>query len=242
MADRSPMAALLLSSCVVVFWWATLQAATADTRSAASVVIIDGRRVDGETVHEEVLRQRRSLPLFDAVRIRDFPGTIEIVRGKVPEVMLTAGSTVLPKIGTVVRGKTLEIFARESYTTSVDLLLRVMAPVPLASIEYSGSGDLIAEGLTGPSLSISLSGAGSMRLHGSVRNLDLQLGGSGSMDLRGLEARDCRLMMQGAGDVRLTTLHSLRGTVQGAGSVVYFGHPKELDLQVGGAADVSAGD
>ena len=107
------------------------------------------------------------------------------------------------------------------------------------AIDISGSGSVTAD-LEARRAAVRLSGSGSIQLSGEVDDFGLDLSGSASVAARGLEARNVKPTLSGAGKVEATATETLIVDASGSGSVRYWGTPV-VTARTSGSADVRSG-
>ena len=139
-----------------------------------------------------------------------------------------------------------------SYGLNKGPVLTVYAPV-INQVKIEGAGAFTAnDKITGDSLSLIISGAGSGKAELEVNSLSTVISGAGSIDLSGrannsvitmsgagsynalsLVTNDATIDMSGAGSIKLNCTGTLRINADGAGSVEYRGSPS-LNLNTSG--------
>ncbi|MFY7999084.1 MAG: head GIN domain-containing protein [Candidatus Kapaibacteriota bacterium] len=182
---------------------------------------------------------------------------VEVVCGKEPAIEITADDNLLEDITTTVRGNTLYIETKQNISPKTKLRLRI-ATQNLEDVQSSGASDLIIKGVNNDKLSISTSGAGSVKasvktgklsvetsgagnvdISGSANTLDVETSGAAEIKARDLQVKNARIEVSGAGDVEVRVSEELNVSVSGAGDIRYYGNPKTVSKEVSGAGSVS---
>jgi hypothetical protein len=108
----------------------------------------------------------------------------------------------------------------------------------LEEIRVSGSGDVELAGIASPFLDTSISGSGTVTLHGVVDDLALDVSGSGAVFARDLTTIDADIAISGSGDIELTATGFVTGRISGSGNLTVWGHP-QIDVETSGSGDVN---
>lgn len=174
----------------------------------------------------------RTVPAFNAVDISG-PFDADIATGAEPRVEITGDDNIVPLITSDVRGDRLEIGTRKNVRASVRLMARITAP-RLIAVALTGSGDIVVHGVQADHLAVQLTGAGTIRIDGTARELEVELTGSGNVTLDALAAERVHVTLSGSGDVAVAAAKALDVSITGSGDVAYHGEP-ELKQQVTGS-------
>ncbi|KXJ40837.1 MAG: hypothetical protein AXA67_08175 [Methylothermaceae bacteria B42] len=222
-----------------------LFSSVADAEAYSGKIVIDGVVV-GEGSSNVVSGngkrsvQTRSLPCFSEITVK--AGVDLVIRqGKSCEAKIDADSNLHPVIATDVRGKQLIISANRSFQSQGPVQVEVTTP-RLERLEIGGSSDVTLESIRSPVLIILLSGSGEIKGQGQVDQLELLAEGSGDFDLKNLKAGDVHVKISGAADAQVYASRSLKVDIDGAGDVIYYGHPARIEKNISGAGDVEASD
>ncbi len=182
--------------------------------------------------------ERRPLPCFTEITVT--AGVDLVVRqGKICEANIVADSNLHPVIATEVRGKRLTIAANRSFQSQGQVRVEVTTP-RLERLEIGGSSDVTLESINSPVLIILLSGSGDVEGQGQVDRLEILAEGSGGFRLKDLKAKDARVKISGSADAEVHATRSLKVDIDGAGEVIYYGHPARVEKTITGAGDVEA--
>ncbi len=153
-------------------------------------------------------------------------------------VEIEADDNLLPYIKTDLQGATLNITQERGL--SFTSLPRVRISVPdLKVVRTDGASDFELVGLKNDVFRINVDGASKFRASGETGTLDVELNGAARIDASQLRASTVNVESNGAG---LTTVHAtetLNATVNGVGSIEYYGDPKVVNPKVNGIGRVS---
>jgi hypothetical protein len=117
--------------------------------------------------------------------------------------------------------------------------LRVEITVPaLEELAVAGAGDATAEGVSGGTFRIEVSGAGDVEASGDVDRVEVVVSGAGNVRIDELVAREAQVEVSGVGDVDVHATELLEASVSGAGQIVYSGNPARVDSDVSGAGEI----
>lgn len=227
---------------IVLAWWALALSCQAATNVRGSGALAT---------------EKRSLPEFERVQL-SCSGDVDIRQGEAHLVEITTDDNVLPLIETEVRGDALRIAVARGVRDVTSLDVRVTMPV-VRGLSVSGAGDVRgSQRIIADDLDLSVSGAGSIRLDFTARNVHTTISGAGDIVLSGdcdshtvvvsgagdvnafgLVAKRADATISGAGDCEIRVLEELRAAVSGAGDIRYKGDPL-VKQRVSGAGSVRA--
>jgi hypothetical protein len=221
---------------------------------AGAVVLMTGCS-PGPTVSEE-----RDVDEFSRITLSGI-GTLYITQDGHGPLRVEAGTRLIDRIKTDVRGDTLHIeYDTEFWTfltrvgdvdleVSVDELERIdlsgAGGIEIGELEadrlkiiVSGAGNIEIEELDAEELEIEVDGAGSITLEGVVDEQELRISGAGDYDAADLESDYATIDMSGAGSAAVWVERELDVDVSGAGSVSYYGNPR-VTQDITGAGSLS---
>ncbi len=162
---------------------------------------------------------------------------IFVTVGDEHELTITFDDNLIDLIKTRVRGKTLKIFCRDSYSSRYPCKVDLKVP-SLESIRLTGSGDIEVFDLTGDFFECSISGSGDIRVNGEVQEVDIRVSGSGDVDTRELIAEEASVRVSGSGDVKVFASEFFDGSVSGSGDIDIYGNPERMARHVSGSGDI----
>jgi len=116
----------------------------------------------------------------------------------------------------------------------------VLVTLPqLHSLIVSGAGDVKVTNVASDTLNLALNGAANVEADGKAGNLSVSMNGAGNMDLSRLEAGSAIVAVNGAGSMDVNATGSLNATVNGVGSINYYGKPAQVTTAVNGVGSIS---
>jgi hypothetical protein len=183
---------------------------------------------------------------------------VELIRGDMPGVRVTADDNILPLLETISQNGKLTFQTKSGFNIHPVTPIKYVVTLPgLEKLTLSGTGNVRAAGLAGDSITVKLSGAGkatldniacktfnltlsgvgSARLMGQVEKLVVKVSGAGNIDARDLKAKSAETQISGAGGAKVWATQDLKVKVSGAGHIQYKGNP-QLEQKISGAGSV----
>ena len=107
------------------------------------------------------------------------------------------------------------------------------------ALTLGGSGSIVAGGLDARSLTVLLSGSGTVGARGKAQRLDVTLSGAGEADLSQLVARHVKATVSGAGQIVVHATGSLDASVPGTGEILYAGDPVDVTRSITGTGSIT---
>jgi len=183
-----------------------------------------------------LVAQDRPVTPFHGIRITGV-GTVHVAQGPDHTARVEADDNIVDAVTTEVRGGLLVIGLDRS---CADVTVRVHVSSPrIDELRISGAGEFVSvTPLSTEALSCRISGAGSMKLSGSVGHLMVEITGAGSLLGFGLASSKCSVRLSGMGRCEVSVKEDLAARVSGMGKVVYDGDPPKVSKTVTGLGAV----
>lgn len=202
----------------------------------------------------EVVREARTVEPFRGLRLQTLARVV-IRAGDRDAVEIQAEGNVLPLITTRVERGTLAVEDIKRFQSSnAEVIVTVRQ---LERLEAGGATAVVADGLSGPSLSLSagaasaitlkalavdqlradLGGACVLKMSGTASRVALDMGGTAAVQAGDLEAKSVSIDAGGTAQAQVWATQSLRISAGGAAGVRYYG-VSDASVQVGGVAQV----
>ena len=163
---------------------------------------------------------------------------VEIECGKPRSLEIEADDNLLPLIKTDAAGGRLKLGQTRGFRTDSMPLVRINVP-DLKALSIPGASDLRLIGVRNDALKIDVEGASKLHASGETGKLDLNLDGAGVIDTGELRARTVTVESNGAGTTSVYAIESLDATVNGVGSIDYYGDPKSVNQKVNGIGRIN---
>ena len=183
-----------------------------------------------------IVAQDRPVAPFHGIRLTGF-GTVHVAQGPDHTIRVEADDNIVDAVTAVVRDGLLVIGLDGSF---VNVTVRVHVSSPrIEELEITGAGDFVSTTpLRSEALSCRISGAGSMKLTGSVGHLMVEITGAGSLHGFGLASSKSSVRLSGMGKCEVNVTDDLAARVSGMGKVVYDGDPPRVSKAVTGLGAV----
>jgi len=108
-------------------------------------------------------------------------------------------------------------------------------------MNISGRGDITANKLIAKHTNINISGAGNLTLNGKTKSFRTKISGAGQIAAKNFVTDNAKILISGMGHIKLYVRNSLSAKISGAGSITYYGHPKEIKQHVSGVGSITQG-
>lgn len=208
------------------------------TSSAVTIFLIcAGCNQHGVRGSGTATSEQRTLGGFNSVEISGaFAVTIQC--GESPRASVSGDDNIVPLVKTDVRGSRLLVYTEQDIDPRTELSVDIMTP-RIQSVSASGTSSVDIRKVQGEQLTIVLSGAGKIKANGSVHYANIVATGAGEISTRDLHATTLGITMSGAGKADVFATDTLDVTIAGAGSVNYYGDPKEVKKSITGVGFVT---
>jgi len=161
----------------------------------------------------------------------------EISDGGTDRVELAGDDNLIPLVITEVDHEHLQVGNRKDLRPTVPLVARISAS-EIGTVGLSGSGSVALHGLHEDSLTLEVTGSGTVRGDGAVRQLRIDVSGSGTVDLGQLPAERASVTISGSGNVEIAVSRALDVHISGSGAVTYRGDPTAVKTSITGSGHV----
>lgn len=162
---------------------------------------------------------------------------VEVTCQKERSVTLEGDDNILSLVTTEVKGATLYLDTKKSYSTKKPITVRITVP-DLDELTSSGAGEFNVSNIKNDSLRFKTSGAATINASGETKTLRIEMSGAGSVATVNLKATDVDVTMSGAGSAEVFASNKLDANISGAGSITYSGDPKVVNKNVSGIGSI----
>ena len=186
-----------------------------------------------------VATEDRPVGTFQAINF-DGAAQLDILVGPVPSLSITGSQSSRSAFTARVDGDRLLLDSHNTLwqPTVGKVIVRVTVP-QLRALKVSGAGEITVNGISGDALDILFEGAATLEASGKVGTLAVQMNGAGKMDLSRLEAQSATVTTNGAGTIDVNSTAALDATVNGVGSINYYGKPAKVSTAINGVVSIS---
>ncbi|MFZ6751567.1 GIN domain-containing protein [Undibacterium sp. Ren11W] len=186
--------------------------------------------------------QNRNLPAFKNIKSKSAM-TLVVEVGKTQSVLVKGDAKFIASVSTEVVGDELVITSLEKNSIKISDNTQVLITVPeLNRFKMEGAGSSSINNAAGERLDIFYEGAGMLKAKGKVKFLSLKAKGVGLVDTKNLITEQADVSLEGVGAVKVYASERLKASVQGIGSLTYYGKPHSVSKSVEGIGSVNAGD
>lgn len=181
----------------------------------------------------------RPVTAFQSIELKG-AAQLDILVGPAPSLSITGSQSARTAFTTGVDGDRLVLESHSSFwkPNLGRIIVRVTLP-QLRALKVSGAGEITANGISGDALDVTFDGASNLEATGKVGTLAVQMNGAGKMDLSRLEAQSATVTANGAGSIDVNATGSLVATVNGVGSINYYGKPAKVTTAINGVGSIS---
>ncbi len=187
-------------------------------------------------------QETRELPTFKSITSQGAYRLV-VTSGQPQSVVVSGDAEMLSKLNTKVVGDDLVISVPENmHIKWKEKLTITIGVAQLARFQMEGVGETKLNGLSGDEFQLHYKGVGNLTAAGRVQRFVLEADGVGSINTRELEAKAVQVRLSGVGSAKVRASESLNATVDGVGSLTYYGNPKQVHKSVDGIGTVHAAD
>jgi hypothetical protein len=210
---------------------------------SACVVPVNAITVRGSG---NITTEKREVKGFEIIQL-GIMGKLEIIQGEEEGLEISAEDNLLPRITTVVRGRTLEIGTPGNLTIEPTKEITYKLKVKnLSGINVSSLGSIHASQLSADKIEISVSSLGNIDigdlkatdllvrissigniiLAGKVSTQDLQISSRGNYTASDLQSQSAYVSISSSGNAKIWVVKDLSVQISSSGNVDYYGSPQ----------------
>lgn len=193
-------------------------------------------RVEEKTSEENKSEDKKDLSGFSKIEIMG-PFNTEISVGKDFSVKVEADEKILQNVKTEIEDDTLKIYMQGNNSFQSNISVKISMP-NLEKIEVNGASKVSAANIKGESLEVKANGASTIKVEGSVQNLDAEAVGASTIDAENLKTESAEVNSIGASTVTVSPSNSLNAEAVGASTIIYAGEPTEVKQESSGASSI----
>jgi len=185
--------------------------------------------------------QQRAAPAFTSIKVN---GAINVTvdRGATQSLTVRGDDKFIRSLVSEVVNGELRLSVRDDNIKSSRGEQRVIVTMPaLRAFSAEGAGEIKLNDVRGERFDLNYRGAGSLQVSGAVKTLKIKAEGVGEVDTKALIAEDADVSFRGVGDISVYARNRLDATVQGIGSLTYYGKPRIVNKSASGMGSVDAG-
>ena len=109
------------------------------------------------------------------------------------------------------------------------------------TLRSSGSGEIVASGLSAAAMEVQILSGGRVQVAGEVDRQQAQLAGRGAYEAGHLASREATIEASHTGSATVRVSERLEASISGSGSVYYYGDPMVESLITGSGSVVRLG-
>lgn len=161
---------------------------------------------------------------------------LQVEEGIKPQLIVHAEENILPIIKVQVKGSTLHIHSKGSYSTSKKI--KIILNLPFLNEIISSGVSKIEGSYEGEQLKLDVSGTGSMTLEGTVNKLQMEISGTSKVDLEHLIANTVKVEQSGTSKSKMHANDSAQIDISGVATAEVYGNPEKLESNTSGLGKV----
>lgn len=187
-----------------------------------------------------VRAEQRAVGSFESIEMQG-DARLEIRVGAVTSVEVEGVDELLQNTKTVVENRTLVIDNRSHQRKWMKRVrpvhVRITLP-QLVTMKINGGNDVRLRGFEGGESTFDIEGAAHVDARGRLDRLTINMQGAGFADFEDLVAGRATVTVQGVGSAYVHATDSLTATMNGVGTILYSGNPREVKTSMNGLGKV----
>lgn len=187
-----------------------------------------------------VIAESRSLGTCVGVTINSV-GEVYLTQADTQSIRIEADDNIMSDVISERQDSILVVGLKSgSYANTTVRIYVSLKDIRFLSIEGAGSIETVAP-IGFPSLSCIINGAGNITLRGQGEEVSCILNGAGNFNAKLFTANNLTVILNGAGTCTATVSEKLDATVNGVGTVIYYGNPPIIKTAIAGIGHIVRG-
>lgn len=197
------------------------------------------------------VKEERNTGTFEKLKV-DGPFEVILTEDTAQKLTLQGADNLLSLIETSTENNTLSVVLKKGYKVAPSKHSKITVRIPysqLTEIHLVGSGSITSKNTIRNKVRFLLDGAGSLNfdvynhdtevavigsgtvsVQGTTGNLYCKLTGSGSIRTAGVDCLTADVQLTGSGNIKVASTQSIKGRLDGSGTIAFGGQPEGQDL------------
>ncbi len=187
-----------------------------------------------------VVTESRTVETCEGVTIKSV-GEVYVTQSETQSIRVEADDNIMSSVVSENQsGILVEGLKDGSYSNTTVRIYVSLKNIRFLTIEGAGNIETVSP-ITFPSLSCIINGAGNITLRGQGDDISCILNGAGNFNAKLFTAKNFSVILNGAGNCTATVTEKLDATVNGVGTVTYYGNPASLKTVIAGIGHITRG-
>jgi hypothetical protein len=161
-----------------------------------------------------------------------------LTQGTEQSILIEADDNIINDVITRKENENLYVGFDEGNYSNITLRVYVTLKT-IESFAISGAGTIISQNsFECDNMNCTINGAGNINLNGNGNLLDCVINGAGNINAEEFIVDECRALINGAGLCIVNVTNELEASVNGAGTIYYYGNPPVVRASVTGVGQI----
>ena len=169
-------------------------------------------------------------------------GNVYITQDENQTVRVEADDNIIDNVITIKEGENLLVGLKDGSYSNITPRIFVSLK-NINELTINGAGNIVTDSdIQSSSMGCIINGAGNLTLNGNCNYLSCVINGAGNISAQNYLAKYCNAFVNGAGSITVNVSEELNASVDGAGSIIYFGNPPIVYTSINGLGSIKKGD
>lgn len=185
----------------------------------------------------KIISQTREVEECSGLTIQNI-GNVYLTQDDTQSIRIEADDNVMELVICRKENNTLVIGLKDGSYSNVTLRAYVSLKT-VESLIINGAGNITTQNsLNSDDLDLIVNGAGNIVIQGNGNYMYCFVNGAGNIMAKDYEVKECKAVVNGAGNITVTATEELNATVNGAGNIFYYGNPPSVTTSIIGVGHI----
>jgi len=193
-----------------------------------------------ETIHDsgKIVTQTRNVDECSGITIKNI-GNVYLTQDNEQSIRIEADDNIIEDVITREENGILTVGLEEGSYSNIALKIYVSLKT-IESLTINGAGKVVTENpIECDSLNCAVNGAGNINLKGNGNYLECSINGAGNLNAEEFIVKKCKVLVNGAGACTIYVTDELDASVNGAGTIFYYGNPPVVKTSITGLGQIT---
>ncbi|MGE5797988.1 MAG: head GIN domain-containing protein [Ignavibacteria bacterium] len=166
-------------------------------------------------------------------------GKVYLTQDTIQSIRIEADDNIIDDVISRKESEFLNVGLEDGSYSNITLNIYVSLKT-IGSISINGAGNVeLQNDINCDDLNCTINGAGNINLRGNGNYLNCLINGAGDIYAEEFIVERCKVLINGAGSTTVNVTEELDASVNGAGSIIYYGNPDSIKTSITGLGHIT---
>jgi len=196
---------------------------------------------DDDTIHGsgKIVSQTRDVEECSGLTIKNM-GNVYLTQADIQSIRVEADDNIIDDVITRKENGELVVGLEDGSYSNITLKIYVSLKT-IESLSIQGAGNIYGQNsFECDSLDCVINGAGNINVQGNGNYQNCFINGAGNINAENFIVEKCKVFVNGAGTCTVNVTEDLDASVNGAGTIFYYGNPSNVRTSITGVGQITS--